>query len=146
MDNDNNLLKKAWLIAENAHHHQMYGDEPYINHIKRVYERVKQLVEPTDHQTLAIAILHDVIEDSDVSINEVFGACGIFVSDMVSTLTHKRGETYKQYLERVNHFHTARLVKVCDLLDNLSHSYLSNDLYRISKYEKALVWFATQNH
>lgn len=142
MDNKS-LIDSAWFIAENAHLHQMYGEEPYINHVKRVYERTDRLAENWDDEIRLMAILHDVLEDSDVSYEELKECFGQFVASGVRTLTHREGDSYFRYLENVNKFQTAKTVKICDLMDNLKHSYLSNDEYKINKYEKALAWLAT---
>jgi len=140
----NELEEAAWFIAENAHLNQMYGDnDPYINHVKRVFERVSQASFNREINRVArlVAILHDVVEDSDVSFEEIAEVFGDRVKNAVWFMTrNKEKETYFEYISRLKNNDVAILVKTCDLIENLKHSYLDLKKHsdKVERYEKAL--------
>lgn len=132
----------AWFIAENAHYGQKYGDEPYINHIKRVFLRVSEITENRgiNEITKLVSILHDTVEDSDVSLDEIEELFGARVRFGVDSITRKKEEDYFEYIKRLSQNNVSKIVKVCDLLDNLQHCYLNSEKHeiKIKKYEKAI--------
>ena len=87
--------------------------EPYIRHVVRVAETVSD-------DARAAALLHDVIEDGDVTAASLVER-GVpdSVVRVVETLTRRDGEEYAAYIERVAEDATARAVKLADLADNL---------------------------
>ena len=133
-------LALAIEIAARAHHDQFdRGGNAYILHPLHL---MNQLL--FDTQLATIAVLHDVIEDSDVSI-QYLQNCGI--SDRVCTalvlLTHAEEHTYEQYIECVCTNHDAIRVKRKDLEHNSDITRLKGitdkDLQRIEKYHKAFI-------
>jgi (p)ppGpp synthase/HD superfamily hydrolase len=108
------LLSRAIGIANTAHRGQVdLAGQPYILHPLRVMLRATTLEEQL------VAVLHDVIEDSDWT----FDALGMYLPDRVvsalDTLTKRKGEPYEAYLERVASDLLALPVKLWDLEDNL---------------------------
>lgn len=67
----------------------------------------------------AIAWLHDVIEDTDVTAEDLYHQ-GIpdVVVNAVLTLTKKKGQSNDDYYESVRTDYRARIVKIADMLDN----------------------------
>ena len=60
------LTKKAMLIAYNAHHGQFdKGGYPYINHPIHLAEQMENEIE------CCVALLHDVVEDTDVTFDDL---------------------------------------------------------------------------
>ena len=71
---------------------------------------------------LIVAALHDVVEDSDVSLDEIEEKFGKYIRNCVCVLTHeKEFETYPQYIDRVmdSKLPEVRLVKHADMRDHL---------------------------
>jgi hypothetical protein len=114
-------------IAVMAHEGQQYLSDPpraYISHVQQVVNMVSMFTDDPD--TLAAAWLHDVLEDTKVTVNVLreFG-----VSDNVihyaAMLTRQKGRTpaervpYFEYIKRIRGEPAARIVKLCDLAANL---------------------------
>jgi (p)ppGpp synthase/HD superfamily hydrolase len=131
------LLEKALEIALRAHAGQKQKDgSPYILHPLRVMARVA-----TDEERMA-AILHDVIEDSDTTLEDLRQAG--FPENVLKTvelLTHESGVSYEDYVERLKPDAMARRIKLADIEDNSDIRRLSGieekDLERLRKYHRA---------
>lgn len=89
-------VKTAENIARAAHEGQMYGDErPYIEHVEDVVHKVKEWYPDWD-DAIAVAWLHDVIEDTDISESYLIGQFGFDITDAVILCTDPPGENRKQ--------------------------------------------------
>lgn len=133
-----NKLDEAIELAIKYHDGQKYADEPYINHLLRVMEAVKNAGHSETAQI--VAILHDSFEDTDIDHNEVFEKFGEVIYDSICAMTHKKNLSYEEYiLNKVMHDYYAKIVKFYDVLDNFEHS-IKNEKYSrlIPKYQKAL--------
>ena len=86
---------------------------PYIMHPLHLAEQM------TDEATTIVALLHDVVEDTDVTLEQL-RAEGFSedVLEAIDRMTHRDGEPYEQYLLRVRENPTARAVKMADLAHN----------------------------
>jgi guanosine-3',5'-bis(diphosphate) 3'-pyrophosphohydrolase len=70
-----------------------------------------------------IALLHDVVEDTDTTPEEIEKEFGKYISNCVKILTHNKGiETYPEYIDRImsSNFTDAKLVKHADMRDHLA--------------------------
>lgn len=131
------MLEKAVKIAEKAHAGQMdKGGHPYILHPKRVMENCQTTEEKIT------AILHDVLEDTEITAEDLRKAG--FLEEILAALlclTHREGEGYMAYIERVCENPLAARVKLADLQDNMDLSRIPDptekDLARLKKYKKA---------
>lgn len=65
------------------------------------------------------AILHDVVEDTAVTVEEIKLRFGEVVAEAVDALTRRDNETYAGYIKRLKPNHIARKIKLADLRDNL---------------------------
>ena len=75
-------LKKAYIVARDAHEGQMRSSgDPYITHPVAVAVNLAQM--NLDHETLMAALLHDVIEDTDVTKDELAELFGHTVAELV---------------------------------------------------------------
>jgi len=131
-------LEKALALALKAHAGQKdKADQPYILHPLRV------MVQMEDSRAKIVALLHDVLEDSEMTLNELSQA-GFEdeILQAIDCLTKRDGEDYFAYLERVAQNKLARQVKMADLKDNLDVTRLKEitpaDRQRLNKYLKAL--------
>lgn len=117
MTNTMTQYTKALIFVTKAHAGQVRrnGDN-YIIHPIRVSQEVK-----TEEQKV-IALLHDVIEDTDTEIEEIKEQFGLKVAQSVCLLTHYKGETYQKYISAMLPDPNAVAVKIADICDNLSDS------------------------
>lgn len=111
-------LAEALCIAERSHKNQTHaGGSPYILHVMRVVERVWR--DGADETTLIVAALHDVIEDDPtVSFGALVKLFGSEVGAALNAITHRPGEPYMRYIQRVQQNPIAKAVKLADLEDN----------------------------
>lgn len=123
------LIPKALQFATEAHLGQLrkVTGEDFVVHPIRVSERVK-----TDLQKVC-ALLHDVVEDTPVEIEQIRSEFGHDVAYIVGLLTHRVGDTYEQYIERVLLNENARVIKVADICDNLNDSPSFHYLEKVIK-------------
>lgn len=76
------LLKQAYIVAHDAHEGQFRSSgEPYITHPLAVAKLLAEM--HMDHETLAAALLHDVIEDTPVSYETLAEKFGKDIADLV---------------------------------------------------------------
>lgn len=112
--------------------------KPYVQHLQAV---ANNLIEPTD-EMLAVAWLHDSIEDTSITYDELNTKFGKIVSDAVDAISKRSGENYDDYLVRVKENPTACLVKIADLKHNADLTRLpkitEKDVARQHKYQKAI--------
>jgi (p)ppGpp synthase/HD superfamily hydrolase len=113
-------IDEAVRVATGAHEGQMYGeDEKYINHPLRVWHKTKTLY---NEDVQAVAILHDVVEDSTISLDFIRAYFGVTVGEAIDAITRRKDqETYMEYIQRVKHNEIARVVKLFDLQDNMEN-------------------------
>jgi hypothetical protein len=130
-------IEKALLIAAKAHEGQKDKEGlPYILHPLRVMSGVQ------GEEAQIVAVLHDVIEDTSVTIDELRRAgFSERVLAAVQCMTHRKEESYADYVVRCNGNEIARQVKLSDLRDNsrldrllLRPDRLQSDLARLHRY------------
>ena len=115
------------------------GGQPYVIHLLKVYSGVSEYTEKV------CALLHDVVEDTDISYNDL-SEVGFSskVIEILRILTKIKGEDYRDYIKRITdsgNVH-AMNIKLADLKHNMDISRIknptTNDYERISKrYEPA---------
>lgn len=111
------LTRKAMEIACKAHHKQKdKGGFPYINHPFHIAEQMQ------DEITTCVALLHDVIEDSNITLSELSKDFPPEVINAVEVLTHNERDLYSEYIKKVKTNEIARIVKLADLEHNLDQS------------------------
>lgn len=132
------MLELALSIATEAHRGQF--DKAGIDYIEHPIFVASQV---DSEEEKAVALLHDVIEDSPFTAEELLLA-GLpeTVVATVQILSKKKGQDYQTYLENVKSNPLARVVKLADLKHNSDLSRLSSitdkDLERLEKYKKAI--------
>jgi (p)ppGpp synthase/HD superfamily hydrolase len=131
------LLEEAIRIAVEAHRGQKdRAGRPYILHPLRMMSRMQ-----TDEEKI-VAVLHDVVEDTDWSLEQLRAAG--FPEELtaaVEALTKREGETYEGFVERAKRNALAKRVKLADLEDNMdlrrTGRVTAEDLDRLNKYLRA---------
>jgi (p)ppGpp synthase/HD superfamily hydrolase len=133
-----NLTRKAIMVAYKAHEGQMdRAGLPYILHPIHVAEQMK------DEDTCVVALLHDVIEDTDITLEDL-RAYGFTEAQIegVRIMTHEEGVEYFDYIRTVKTNPLALAVKLEDLKHNSDETRIidmtDKDIKRLEKYKKAL--------
>jgi metal dependent phosphohydrolase, HD region len=137
------MIDIALAIAKKAHAGQVdKAGVDYIQHPLYVASQIKT------EQEKAVALLHDVLEDSDITVADLL-AYGLSneVVTAVQTLTKKKGQSYQDYLGKVKSNNLARVVKLADLKHNSDLSRLktvsNTDYERVKKYKNAIRYLST---
>lgn len=117
-------LERALMVAEKAHASQTYDIYPYLYHIKQV---VKIATDLGYDETIVVACaLHDALEDTALSYNDIKKAFGKDVAEIVYCVTDELGRNRKERKEKtypkIRSNWKATVVKICDRIANISHS------------------------
>ncbi|BCZ46284.1 hypothetical protein psyc5s11_23510 [Clostridium gelidum] len=133
----NELLERAIKLAKKYHEGQFdKGGSPYIEHPLRVMAGVESIEEKI------LAVLHDVLEDCDVSREQLIDE-GIpeYLVEKLEILCKGKNEKYFDYIDRIKADELTINVKLSDLKDNMNLKRLKEvtekDLKRLEKYKKA---------
>lgn len=111
---------KAIKLAVEAHADQLdKGGKPYILHPIRVSEAVDTI------EQKIVAVLHDVVEDTDIELYDIYSEFGTEIRNAVDAMTHRKGETNYDYMRRVAENEIAKVVKLADMRDNFSPSRMA---------------------
>jgi len=120
------IVKSAELFAKKKHSGMMRKDRvtPYSKHLEDVVNRLKSLG-VIDEELLCAGWLHDTIEDTDTSFDDLYERFGSKVVVLVTSLTKdmsltrkKREQIYVKQLKEASF--DAKLIKLCDISANLS--------------------------
>ena len=130
---------KAMKIAYEAHLGQLdYNDVPYIFHPYHLAEQMD------DEVSCTVALLHDVVEDTPITLSDLEQIFPVQVVEIVRLLTHDENIDYFDYIREIKKNPIATKVKLEDLKHNSDESRsigsnLTQDqlLYWKTKYAKA---------
>jgi (p)ppGpp synthase/HD superfamily hydrolase len=134
------LVRRAYAFAEAAHRGQRRKDgRAFIAHPVRVARLLA--ARGYDDEVLAAALLHDVVEDTSVTLGEVRARFGARVAELVACVTENpelpAGERKRAYRERVRRSpQAARAICAADKVCNLA------DLREAASDEQVLARFA----
>lgn len=134
------LLSLAIKVATEAHEGQLdKGGNPYILHP----QAVAASLDNTENKI--VAYLHDVIEDTDVTLDELEKLGFTYrIVNSVRILTKSKDISYDDYLKSVKKDSNAWHVKMADIRHNMDISRIpeptAKDFSRIEKYKKALAF------
>jgi guanosine-3',5'-bis(diphosphate) 3'-pyrophosphohydrolase len=116
------LVRRAYEVAESAHAGQMRDEgTPYIIHPLRVAVSLADELEIYSPKLICGALLHDVIEDSPTTREEIAEMFGEEIAEIVWLLTKFDDVSLPAYLAAIEAAAEtgAPMVKLCDRLDNL---------------------------
>ena len=133
------LTNKAMRIAYTAHHGQLdYNGIPYIFHPIHLAEQMD------DEISCCAALLHDVVEDTDVTMEDLAREFPAEVIEVLKLLTHDDDVPYFDYVREIKKHPVAKKVKLADLAHNSDQTRcIGSDLtlerlaYWKDKYAKA---------
>ena len=131
------LTRKAMIIAYNAHKNQVdKSGVPYIYHPIHVAEQMDT------EEECVVALLHDVVEDTDVTFEQLESKFPSEIIDILKLLTKTKDIDYYEYINKIKENAVARKAKIADIKHNLDRSRLDvitdKDIKREEKYKKAL--------
>ncbi len=134
------LTKKALALCFEAHKEQLdKSGLPYVFHPFHLAEQMET------EETVIVALLHDVIEDTDYTVNDLMEmGFGKSVTDAISLMTHADGVNYMTYVAAIKENPIARTVKLADLRHNSDITRLDTvdekALKRRNKYLEAIAF------
>ena len=133
-----NLTKQALKLCFEAHKEQKdKSGMPYVFHPFHLAEQM------TDEATTVVALLHDVVEDTDTTFEDLEKqGFGEEIIAALKLLTHNDDTPYMDYVAKIKNNKIATAVKLADLKHNSDLSRLDTvdekALKRKEKYEKAI--------
>ena len=128
MSSTDDLIRKARYYATQAHkrinHRRKYTDQPYAIHLKAVADLVSSVSD--DPEMIAAAWLHDTVEDTPVTFQDIEKEFGAGIMQLVSDLTDvsKTSDGNRAVRKAIDRAHLAQAVpraktiKLADLIDN----------------------------
>ena len=132
------MTKKALKLCFETHKEQLdKSNMPYVFHPFHLAEQMK------DEATTIVALLHDVVEDSDCTLDDL-KSMGFSqeVLEAIALMTHDPAVDYMDYVARIKTNPIAKAVKLADLKHNSDMSRLDvitpYDEVRAKKYRKAI--------
>ncbi|MBU2710502.1 HD domain-containing protein [Zooshikella harenae] len=138
------MIDKARRFALEKHGSQTYGDKPYSYHLDKVVE----LLAPYGEIAQTIGYLHDVVEDTDVTLDELAREFNQFIADAVGVLTDQAGanrrekklKTYTLMENVTGELQVALVVKAADRLANLQ------TCIKYNRYDKLKMYLEEHEH
>lgn len=130
--------KIAYEIAYKAHKGQYdKAGVEYINHPLTVASYCK-----TEDERI-VALLHDVVEDTNVTLDDLSKIFDKEIIDALRLLSHTDDTPYLEYVARIKENNLAKAVKIADLTHNMDMSRFKNltkwDYDRVeNKYKPAM--------
>ena len=131
------LTKKALKISFNAHKDQLdKSGMPYVYHPFHLAEQMD------DEYSTCVALLHDVVEDTDTTLDDLSRIFPKEVTDAIALMTHDDNVPYLDYVKTIKSNPIASKVKLADLEHNSDLTRLDTvddkALERVEKYKKAI--------
>jgi (p)ppGpp synthase/HD superfamily hydrolase len=128
------LYNKALEMAEEAHKSQDYGGKPYTAHLRHVQQVLERfgyhpyIKEKEDHvmlsrQLIIAAILHDIVEDTGVTLEEIDNEFGSEIASLVGAVTNEFGinrlERHSKTYPKIKATPNAIILKLADRIANI---------------------------
>lgn len=132
------LNKAIRIVAEAFDGKYDKGGKPYFMHCYHVMMQMDQ----SDEELCCIALMHDLIEDTDWTLAKV-RELGFSerVCRALDFLTHYERTTYDNYITGISYNEDARIVKLADLRHNSDITRMKGltkkDFERLEKYHRA---------
>ncbi len=123
------LTQRAMKVAYDAHKDQTdLSGVPYVFHPFHIAEQMN------DELTTIVALLHDVVEDSTYTFDDLaILGFGTDVTEPLKLLTRDKSVPYEDYIRRLAENPTAVTVKLADLEHNLDKTRCSNNTEHMKK-------------
>jgi len=134
----NEFVEEARDFAIKRHGEQLYGNEPYIVHLDHVHEVGLRFGTTIEEQ--CANYLHDILEDTDCSFEEIWYEFGWYVAHLVFLVTDEDGDNRKERKRRtypkIRSNSDAIKLKLRDRIANVESSKQNNPgLFQMYKQE-----------
>jgi (p)ppGpp synthase/HD superfamily hydrolase len=140
MKTDTNYIQKAIVFASKKHVDQKRDDgDPFILHPMRVAGIVNMVVGNDDDNLVAAAWLHDTVEDTETTYEELIREFNQDIADLVMEVTHEGNKSTGYYFPRLK---TQRgiMLKFADRLSNVSDMNSWTDERKQHYLDKSKFW------
>lgn len=135
-----NMINKAREFAIERHGSQSYGEHPYSFHL----DAVAKIAEDFGENAVVVSYLHDVVEDTPTTLNEIHHNFNEFIARCVEIVTDEPGETralrkaktYQKMAAVSGDLELALVVKAADRLANLKSSLANQSKKHLNMYQK----------
>jgi len=132
------LYLKALKYAIKVHtdNNQKYDGQPYVLHLMCCLDvafRFIHLIPPNKrYEVLSGVMLHDAIEDGNVSYNDIKNETNEYVAELSYALTNEKGRNRSErandnYYKGIKNIENATFIKLCDRIANMEYSINSNN-------------------
>ena len=133
------MKSSARKYAIEKHGNQKYGELPYSVHL----DAVAAIASEYGDGAQVVAYLHDVVEDTDTTIQDIEDEFGSVVAGCVEILTDEPGanrkerkeKTYKKMAEVTGELELALIVKAADRLANINACIAGNNFDLLAMYK-----------
>ena len=153
---DRDLIRRAFAYAERQHRGQLRrSGEDFIHHPYGVARICAEL--HLDEQTIAAALLHDVLEDTEAELDELRSEFGTEIAQLVEGVTkltrtqfksreQAEAENYRKMIVAMAHDVRVILIKLADRLHNMRTSEYWGKQTQIRKAKETLEVYAPLAH
>lgn len=138
---DKELFIKAYEFAKEVHKEQ-YRDEgsPYITHIDGIIDILRNELNDMNYYKWTVVALHDVLEDSNTTYEELKSMFGELIAMEVDLLTKRKSYDLGEYLKRMEEYeYSASIIKIklADRLHNVrSLNHIIDNKAKVDRYIK----------
>ncbi len=130
------MYLQALKLAYTAHDNQLRKQScvPYIVHLIRVANCFN------DDFAKTVAVLHDIIEDTPITKQDLDKTFNTSVGEVVDILTRKEEEKHFDYIWRIKNSGSSLAIeiKIADIIDNLSDTLKVCEQSMVDRYNKSL--------
>ena len=136
------MVDNAYSLAYLAHHGKEYGEHGsyFSAHVEKVvfntykYCLNNWFMKHVRNAFVICAYLHDVVEDSNVTLEQIEKEFGIEIREAIDALTRRGGESRNQNIIRLKENDMAHIVKKFDNLSNYTQCLYDGDEKRAKMY------------
>lgn len=150
---DESLVQKAYILSKTAHGNQKrHSGDPYFSHPLAVAQILIDL--KLDQDSIITALLHDVVEDTDIELSEIEETFGEEVARLVDAVTklgkiesipsnERVAENFRKLALAMSEDIRVLLIKLADRLHNMhTLSYVPSKEKRVKKAQESLDIYA----
>lgn len=129
---------KQWVKEKHAAQTRKHGT-PYYLHPFAVCDMLKEKGFGLEYQI--VGLFHDLIEDTDVTYEEIIEKTNKEVAQIVKLLTKEPGYEMEEYISRIKENEISRMVKLADRIHNLTESVFAPISFRIEYLKETKQYF-----
>ena len=123
VDSDKVMEAAAFAVSAHGRTTRKDGTTPYVVHPLRVATSLNRVFGLNDDKARIVALLHDTVEDTSVTLDEIRRKFGRWIAVSVDLLTHDdtpegRARSLSRLTQEIDP--RVRIIKLADVYDNLS--------------------------